>query len=520
VSLIDHLKHAECFDHAVTEFTVVETHISWVLLTGQFAYKLKKPVNFGFLDFSSLEQRRFYCEEELRLNRRLAPALYLEVVSITGSEKHPHINGSGPVLEYAVKMCQFSQALQLDHLLASRGLDSQLMDRLAGKVADFHNSIATAAKDSPFGDLAHITAPVRENFRQIHTALGSTDLDQMLARLQRWNEQQLAELAEVFYLRKQDGFIRECHGDMHLRNITLWQDEIVIFDCIEFNKNLYWIDVMSDIAFLIMDLEDRQQAGLANRFLNGYLEKTGDYAGLALLRFYKVYRALVRAKVDALRTRQEQPGTLEYQQTYADFLQYLHLAERYTQTAAPCLLLNHGFSGAGKSHVSRLLLEKIPLIQIRSDVERKRLFETPADRKVNHGIGQDIYTPEATQRVYARLVELARQLLLAGFAVIVDAANLQQQQRNLFFELTRSLQIPCFILDYQAVPDLLRQRVTQRLRRAQDVSDATLEVLEHQLQTAESLSDEERPFVIKVDTSGDIDIEDIISRLQVYNIRF
>ncbi len=520
MSLIKNLQNPALFDHPVTEFEVIETHISWVLLTGQYVYKIKKPVNFGFLDFSTLENRHLYCEEELRLNRRLAPQLYLGVVTIHGSEAHPELNGQGPVIEYAVKMQQFPQSAQLDRILAEHGLDNSVMDKLASKVAQFHLSIDPVAKESEYGDLEPVQQPVLENFEHIRASIDSQTIAPLLDKLERWSKQQLEELADVIQQRKAQGFVRECHGDMHLRNIALWDDNIIIFDCIEFNKNFYWIDVMSEIAFLVMDLEDRQQDALAQRFLNRYLEMTGDYEGLRLLHFYKVYRALVRAKVDALRTGQEQPDTQEYDETFEDFLQYLKLAERYIHPAVPCLLINHGLSGSGKTFGTYAILEKYPAIQIRSDVERKRLFQVAKGSDSMAAVEQGIYTLDATHRTYARLLDIAQCLLTAGYSVIIDAANLRLQQRQQFIELARLMRIPYFILDYKASVETLRERVKQRAQQGEDVSDATLEILQHQIAGYEPLSHDEKPFTIEIDTDKGIDVDGIVDHIQVSNIKF
>ena len=249
MSLTEALQNPALFKHSVKRFEVIETHISWVLLTGQYAYKIKKPVDFGFLDFSSLEKRHFYCTEEVRLNRRLAPQLYLEVVTICGSAAQPNLEGQGVVIEYAVKMRQFPQSAQLDRLLSDKGLDHHLIDELATKVADFHLSIKSASTDCAFGDLEHIRQPILENFKHIRACTNDTSVELILNKLERWSHQQLDEMADAIRQRKAKGFIRECHGDMHLRNIAWWDNEIIIFDCIEFNKNFFWIDVISDIAF-------------------------------------------------------------------------------------------------------------------------------------------------------------------------------------------------------------------------------------------------------------------------------
>ena len=269
-----------CYDHPVSDIQLIETHISWIILTGDFAYKIKKPVNLGFLDFSTLDKRRFCCEEELRLNRRLAAAIYLDVVPVTGEPARPELCGTGRAIEYAVKMVQFPQPAQLDRMLANGELENRHIDALAALVAEFHQSIEVAPEASEFGDPERVYGPVAENFRQIRQQPGSDRNDARLAELERWSKTTFDTLTDVFTQRKKDGFIRECHGDMHLRNLVWFEGAPLAFDCLEFNPALRWIDTLSEVAFLVMDLQDRQQPQFAQRFLNAYLERCGDYQGM------------------------------------------------------------------------------------------------------------------------------------------------------------------------------------------------------------------------------------------------
>jgi predicted kinase len=399
-------------------------------------------------------------------------------------------------------------------MLEQQGLDNAIMDKLADKVARFHLSNTPVDQDSEYGDIEHIRQPVMENFTQVRDSrIQDPAITPQLDKIEQWSRQQLDELRTIIASRKARGYVRECHGDMHLRNIALWQDDIIIFDCIEFNENLYWIDVMSDIAFLVMDLEDRQQATLAQRFLNSYLEITGDYEGLQVLLFYKVYRAMVRAKVAALRCVQADPASDEFNETLLEFQQYINLAETYTRPTRPCLIINFGLSGAGKSVGTRLLAERLPAIQLRSDVERKRLFNVAINAELDAAKRAKLYSLQATNQTYARLVDLARCLLEAGYAVIIDAANLKQWQRQLFIGLARSVQVAHFIVAYHADEAILKQRVVDRAQRKDDVSDATLEVLHNQLQSYEPLTNEEQSVTIEIDTSQPVDIDVVIKQL-------
>jgi len=512
-SLIHALQNPKLFDHPVESFKIVETHISQVLLTGQFVYKIKKPVNFGFLDFSSLEKRRFYCEEELRLNRRLAPHLYIDVVAIKGSEQHPRFDGEGEVIEYAVKMRQFPQQAQLDELLSAGQLSVEIIDRLADKLAQFHSTIPCASQNSPYGDIEHIRQPMLENFTQIRQAIRDPAQISMLDEVEKWTLQQLNDLEPVIRLRKSQAYIRECHGDMHLRNIAWWNNEILIFDCIEFNPNFYWIDVMSDIAFLIMDLEDRNQQELAQRFLNRYLEISGDYQGLPLLRLYKVYRAMVRAKVDALRLSQQDPASRDYQLGLQGFRQYMALAKSYLEKSPTRMLINFGLSGSGKSVISRQLAQRLPAIQVRSDIERKRLYQMPLQGQSPLEFRQQLYSRQATDKTYARMQEIATTLLQAGYTTIIDAANLKKRARQIFVELAKSLGISYLILYFRADEKVLRERVVERAQAGEDVSDATLQVLEQQIENLEAIDDQEQNYSLQVDSQAAVDIQALIKQI-------
>lgn len=486
--LVDALQTAADFPHPVTHFARIETHISLVLLTGGYAYKFKKPVDFGFLDFSTLERRREFCELELRLNRRLAPELYLEVLAVCAG---PHFCSDGDVIEYALCMREFDQQAQFDRMLDRNELSPRHIDALARRIAQFHAEIAVAGVAAAYGTPASVQAPMRENFTQIDALLTAADQRAQLAALRTWTERASTHLQDALERRRQAGFIRECHGDLHLRNVALVDDRPVPFDCIEFNANLRWIDIISEVAFMVMDLDHLGQTALASRFLNTWLEESGDYAGLAVLRYYLVYRAMVRAKVDCLRAHQEDVVATEQALILQDFTAYLELATRYTQPAQPQLLLMHGLSGSGKTTVSQFLIEQLPAVRIRSDVERKRLHGLAPDARSAAGVDQGIYDRAAGERTYARLLALAETVLDAGHPVIVDAAFLQAAQREPFLALARAREVRCCIIDCQAGEEELRKRVTVRQREQKDASEAGIAVLEHQLQHYQPLGDGE-----------------------------
>jgi aminoglycoside phosphotransferase family enzyme/predicted kinase len=496
-NLIAALRDPAAYPHPVAEVGHVETHISHVLLAGAFAYKLKKPVDLGFVDFSSPERRRFYCDEELRLNRRLAPQLYLDVVAVTEAGAPVRVGGGGQVLEHAVRMRRFPQQALLSHCK----LDEAIIDRLTDRVAHFHAGLPPAPPDSRHGTRDAVLAPMLANFAVIRPRLDEPVLLRAVDRLERWTRARGERLAEQLAARREGGFIRECHGDMHRGNIVLLDGEPVIFDCIEFNPDLRWIDTMSELAFLVMDLLEAGETTLARRALNRYMERTGDYAGLGVLRFYQVYRAMVRAKVLAIRLSQADTGSDERAELIGDLRRYLRLARDSSARPCPRLFITHGLSGSGKTRLGDRLRELLPLIQVRSDVERKRLHGMAPQERPDAARAASLYDADTTRRTYERLCELARQVLQSGYSVLVDATFLTRSQRALFLALGRDLKRPCTILALEAPPEVLRRRLSERAEAGADASDADASILERQLAIRESFSAEERPHVVHLDTT-------------------
>ena len=498
--------HTE-FAHHIDKFDIIETHISCILLTGPFAYKFKKPVNFAFLDFSTLEKRRFYCHEEVRLNRRLAPELYLEVVPITGSKEYPEIGGTGPVLEYAVKMMQFPAGAELDRVLKSGYVIKKHMEELAEQIAAFHSTNPVSGKADPYGLPENIQQSVFENFTQIRPHIESdVEYASKLSGLEQWSADQFSVLQGKLAGRKRDGYIRECHGDMHLGNIILHENRLIIFDCVEFSEKLRWIDVISEVAFLIMDLESRKQPAFAHRFMNKYLEYTGDYAGLSLMRFYCVYRALVRTKVACLSLLNPSLGGSDRQQLAAQYRHYMDYAWDIAQQngADAYLIITQGLSGSGKSTVARSIYEYLSAIWIRSDIERKRLCHIAPDVRTDSAVQAGIYTDLTTQKTYTILGELAEIVLLAGYSVIVDGTFLLKKHRQSFFELALRMGVPFIILHVQAGKKTLYRRVLERKTRQTDVSEASTAVLDHQIKSMEPLDLSEQKHQILINTEGEI----------------
>ncbi|MGR8931016.1 MAG: bifunctional aminoglycoside phosphotransferase/ATP-binding protein [Gammaproteobacteria bacterium] len=496
--LISALHNPACFPHPVETVKLLETHISWVLLAGDYVYKIKKPVNFGFLDFSELSQRQFFCHEELRLNRRLAPNLYLDVIAIGGSVAQPVLDAE-PAIEYAVKMRRFAEESLLDHLLARGRLNNRHMQCLAETMAEFHERLPLAGADGPYGNGEAVVKPTRQNFSQLSQLLDSHYTDR-LARLEAYNEQEYRRCLPFFAERLRNGKVKECHGDLHLGNIVMLDERPIPFDGIEFNPDLRWIDVINDVAFLLMDLQHRQRQDLAFAFLNAYLQRTGDYDALTVLRFYLDYRAMVMAKVTAIRAAQ-----LGKNAALSQCESYLALAEGFSEPANPVLMITHGLPGCGKTMVSQIVLEKFKAIRIRSDVERKRLFGLQINQNSHSEIKGGIYTTEATERTYRRLLDLCRIILQSGFNVIVDAAFLKHHERQRFRALAGELSLPFVVLNILCDEEILRARIGQRSSEGNDASEADIGVYETLKQANEALTDQERLFAVNLVNNGDVE---------------
>ena len=457
---------------------LIETHISWVLLAGDAAWKIKKPVVLPFVDYGTLGRRRHFCAEELRLNRRLAPSLYLGVTRITGTRDAPALDGAGAVLEYAVHMRRFPAGALYGEQLAAGTLSGADVDRLASLLADFQRRALP--------DATHHFARAEKRRRVALAALqGTHDLASQSehAALQNWLETTARTLAPLWTARQQSGVIREGHGDLHLDNVVSIDGGVAAFDCIEFDSALRWIDVLDEIAFPVMDFAARGSSDLAFRLLNGWLDLTGDHAAIPALRFAVVYRALVRAQVEHLRGR----GNITVARRYLD------TALSWMQPAPPRLVITHGLPGSGKTFASQRWLQREGAIRLRSDVERKRLFGVGMlEDSRGQEPGLDMYSAAASARTYGHLFLLARAVLQAGYPVILDAAFLRRHERQQALALARALAVPFAILHCEAPEPVLRERL---LARRGDASEADAAVLEHMQAVAEPLATDEQAFV-------------------------
>ena len=478
---------------------LIQTHISYVLLTGTYAYKVKKPVDYGFVDFSTLDRRQYFCAEELRLNLRGAPGLYLEVLPVTAQGGGYRLRGTGTPVEYAVKMRQFAPgALMSDRLERGEVTDAHVI-ALARTVASYHARAAVGPSISRFGEPARIRQAIDDNYRHTERFVGGPLTREQFEQIRAFTDGFFDKGAAVLTDRVEGGSIRECHGDLHLANICFWEGSILLFDCIEFNESFRYVDVMYDVAFTAMDLEARGRADLATLFVNEYAERTGDWNGLQMLPLYRCHQAYVRAKVNSLLL--EDPEISQETRSAAARMAaaYYRLASRYAQPGQERLMLMSGLSGSGKSTIARELARRTGAVHIRSDAVRKHLAGVPLEERA----GAEVYGKAMTERTYERLLELGILLASQGLSVILDARYDRRAVRLAAIERARSASLGIRILHCEAPDNLLRGRMDSRHG---DLSDATSELLEYQRAGTESFTDAERPYVRTLDSSQPVDL--------------
>lgn len=494
---------ADFYPHDVVKnIQLVQTHASYVFLTGKYAYKIKKSIDFGFLDYSTLAKRKYFLETELRLNQQIAPELYLQVIAISKQDNRLILGGVENILEYTLKMHQFSQENLFSHLLEKEKLSGDwaqptLRDRfreLGRVVAQFHHQAVTNGYISSFGTVEKIQAAFEENYRQSQKYISVVQTPGQFTATKAYSDAFFAERENLLLARVKQQKIKECHGDLHLNNICLWQNRIQLFDRIEFNESFRFVDTMSDVAFIVMDLEARKKPEYANIFLNSYLENTGDWEGLLVLPLYLSRQAYVRAKVNSFLLDDPQVSEREKKSAQQLARNYYRQAYQYTQTQSGKLILMSGLSGSGKSTVARTIARKIGAIQIRSDAVRKHLAEIPIDQPGTEAI----YTDSMSQKTYDRLLELGARLAQAGYTVILDAKYDRLALRQAVIAQAQAQNIPLQIFYCTAPMTVLRDRLNQRQR---DISDAGVALINGQMAQTESFTPTEQAYVTTIDTT-------------------
>jgi aminoglycoside phosphotransferase family enzyme/predicted kinase len=481
-TLLKSLAKPEAYPGCVTTVTLVQTHVSWIFLTDTHAYKIKKPVDFGFLNFSTIDRRRFYCHEEVRLNRRLCPDIYEGVVELREAPGGAAFYGDGRVIDYAVKMKRLPADRMLSQLVERGEATAEQMASVAKTIARFHRTAGTSPAIAAYGRLKRIMFNWAENITQSIPFERQTLPAETRNRIMGWVTSFAESHAETFEQRITGGFIRECDGDIHLDNICLVDDTVYIFDCIEFNERFRCCDTAADVAFLLMDLDYHRRHDLAEAALGAYLDESGDTGLAELLDFYRLYRAFVRGKVESLRLSDPELGHEEREAAQARAIGYFRLARGYVERhcLTKTLFLTCGLMGSGKSSLTATLACELGLASFNSDVVRKQMAPHLPENYRHDPYESGIYAPSATRATYDELLRLAEQELAAGRSVIVDACAIRRDRRTPFAELARRTGARFVILHLDCSDAELRRRLTIRAASPAAISDGRVELLDRQ----------------------------------------
>jgi aminoglycoside phosphotransferase family enzyme/predicted kinase len=487
---IQALLSPSAYPHPVERVELRQTHISYLFFAGDLVYKVKKPLDLGFLDFSTLERRRHFCEEEQRLNRRLCEGTYLDVVPVVQSPAGVRVEGAGEVIDYAVKMRRLPEEGMMSALLEGDAVDSRMLAALARRIADFHASSERSAEIDAFGGLETAMGNWRENFEQTAPYIGRTVSQAQFQEIKAYVEE-VAELdADVFALRVQEGRARDCHGDLRADAVVFEDDHVCIFDCIEFNERFRYSDLAADVAFLAMDLDYRGRGDLADEFLGLYLAATLDATLPLVLNFYRCYRAYVRGKVDGFQLDQPEVSDEQKALVQAGCRRYFELAHDYATRPAPrALIITVGVSGSGKSYLANALATRLGAFVVSSDVTRKGLLGIdPAERHIDP-IDAGIYAPEVTERTYAAMLDAARPWLQRGKPVILDASYLDRERRRAALALSYDTNAGFLALECEADEAVIWERLSERQGDQRVVSDGRWEVYRVQQERREPVDE-------------------------------
>ena len=500
-TVLKSLMKTTAYPEPTSRVAMIQTHVSWLFLTDNHVYKIKKPVDFGFLNFTTIDRRRFYCNEEIKYNRRLCPDIYLGVVEVREFGDGAAFHGDGPVIDYAVKMKRLPAEGMLDGLVLRNQVSIADIQNIVRTIAEFHKNAATSADIAAHGTMARIMFNWQENFDQMTPFVDRILPATELAVIREWVTNFADEHAAFFDHRVSTGYIRECDGDIHLENICLVGDKAYIFDCIEFSERLRCCDTAADLAFLLMDLDFHKRSDLSREALAAYLQTTQDTGMPPLLGFYKVYRAFVRGKVASLHLNDVEADQQE--EIAQQARNYFRLARGYIEQTRlrPTLFITCGLMGSGKSTIAEQLAFEQGIACFSSDRIRKKLAGLQPDTRVHAAFQEGLYSPQASRATYAKLRLLAADELANGRSVIIDACFTQHDDRNLCRELAQQHGARFVILHIHCSEPENRRRLASRSETRRSVSDGRLELLASQNSAFEIPLDEEGAVIRLVSTT-------------------
>jgi aminoglycoside phosphotransferase family enzyme/predicted kinase len=517
IAIFEAMENPDFYPHAVSTIEQRDTHISKVFLTGNFAYKIKKPINLEFLDFTTLDKRRHFCRQEIDLNRRLALDVYLDVIPITFQNGRYHMAGAGSIVEYAVKMRQLPETSSMLQLVRRRKLEKGPIDALAGVLAKFYTRASTSESINTVGSLETLRINCEENFRQTEKFVPEIIDEHMFLIIQAATRAFLQRRRSLFQRRVERGKIRDCHGDLRAGHIY-FTDGIKIIDCIEFNDRFRYADITSDLAFLAMDLDFEGYPQIAQHLMNTYLEYTKDEEMLILLDFYKCYRAYVRVKVTCFHLQEEGLLANARSKLIRETERYLKLAYRYAvQFTRPTIWVVCGLPAGGKSTIAKEMAGALSVKILQSDRVRKQLLDVPTDEPMDLPFESGIYSKEASSLTYGKLMMLAQEVVEKGGSVILDATFSRQHQRDEVIRLARDMDANIIFIECTASYEMLKKRLVEREKHA-GISDARLRHLKQLKAHFDSLKKLQNDMHLKINTeeSPDACMRQILSHDYIF----
>ncbi len=503
-TLPDHIQgllSPEAYPHTPKSVELRQTHISYVFLADDLVYKVKKPLDLGFLDFSTLEKRLHFCEEEVRLNRRLCDETYLDVVPVVGTSGGVRVEAEGEPIEYAVKMRRLPDEGMMTSLLENNAVTHNQVRQLAETIAKFHASSERSDEIDELGGFETVKVNWQENFDQTVAVIGRTISQEQFDDIRRFIDREVRESADLFRLREREGRIRDCHGDMRSDAVCFVDDGVCIYDCIEFNERFRYSDVASDIAFLAMDLEFRGHQAVSDELLGSYIGATEDSTLPLLLPFYKCYRAYVRGKVDGFQLDQPEIHEEQKRSVAEGARRYFDLAHRYaTQVTPPTLVVMSGLTGTGKSHLANALAARLGTAVYSSDVVRKALLGLEATERRWEPFGAGIYNEETTEQTYDALLANAQSWLERSKPVILDASYLKRDERLAARQLATQTKARFRVIETAVDEETIRGRLAERAEE-KSVSDGRWEIYQGQTSAREAVNELPAEAHLSVDTA-------------------
>ena len=505
-ALLTALQDPAFYPHQPESVQVIQTHISFVFIAGDLVYKIKKPVNFGFLDFSTREKRRHYCQEELRLNRRLAESVYREVVAFSRDDRGTIFIGEGPtVIDYAVVMRRIPEERMLSALLPQGAVDISVMDRLARTICTFHQSAETGGEIDEIGGYDTIRHNHEENFEQTKNAIGVTLSEENFTRISSFALTFLDTHEDLFRSRVAGHRIRDCHGDLHVQHICL-TDPLVIFDCIEFNKRFRYLDVAAECAFLAMDLDFNGYHRFADAFVDAYIAHSGDADIRRLLPFYQCYFAYVRGKVIGFTIADPAVPAEEKEKARLTASRYFDCALGYASSPPHAsLIIMCGLMGTGKSRLAAAIAAPLGATVITLDSLRKEMLGIPKEERHLEDFGQGIYAPEITKQTYDEARRRASGLLAAGRSVIIDGSFKRRDERRAAESLAREHRADFFAVECRCSDECVRERLCGRISDDTEVSDGRWELYSNQKDDFDNVNEWNTANHIVIDTNNSLD---------------